>query len=158
MREIIQTRSQAQFLRLAALLVVIVLGLALRRFGYAVDLPFVVVKYGGSALWGAMVYLLVALIVARSRPAVLAIIALFIAISVELFRLYHTTLARRVSADHGRRAAAWPDILAVEYAGLCNRHRRGLGRRSRPSGGDCSSPVSRPSHEAETIARLRVRP
>ncbi|AHG44997.1 membrane protein [Rhizobium leguminosarum bv. trifolii CB782] len=90
MREIIQTRSQAQFLRLAALLVVIVLGLALRRFGYAVDLPFVVVKYGGSALWGAMVYLLVALIVARSRPAVLAIIALFIAISVELFRLYHT--------------------------------------------------------------------
>ncbi|MDR9777285.1 DUF2809 domain-containing protein [Rhizobium hidalgonense] len=90
MREIIQTRSQAQFLRLAALLVVIVLVLALRRFGYAVDLPFVVVKYGGSALWGAMVYLLVALIVARSRPAVLAIIALFIAISVELFRLYHT--------------------------------------------------------------------
>ncbi|MDR9805090.1 ribosomal maturation YjgA family protein [Rhizobium hidalgonense] len=90
MREIIQTRSQAQFLRLAALLVVIVLVLALRRFGYAVDLPFVVVKYGGSALWGAMVYLLVALIVARSRPAVLAIVALFIAISVELFRLYHT--------------------------------------------------------------------
>ncbi|MBB4190111.1 hypothetical protein GGE45_000496 [Rhizobium aethiopicum] len=90
MREIIQTYSQARFLRLAALFAVIVLGLALRRFGYAVDLPFVVVKYGGSALWGAMVYLLVALIVARSRPAFLAIIALFIAISVELFRLYHT--------------------------------------------------------------------
>ncbi|OHV20853.1 MULTISPECIES: DUF2809 domain-containing protein [Rhizobium] len=90
MHEIIQPRSQAQLLRLAALLVVIVLGLALRRFGYAADLPFIVVKYGGSALWGAMVYLLVALFVARSRPAIIAAMALFIAISVELFRLYHT--------------------------------------------------------------------
>jgi hypothetical protein len=90
LRDIVQTRIQARFLRLAALLVVIALGLALRRFGYAVDLPFVVVKYGGSALWGAMVYLLVALIVARSRPAIHAVIAMAIAISVELFRLYHT--------------------------------------------------------------------
>ncbi|MBB3138899.1 hypothetical protein FHS26_006679 [Rhizobium pisi] len=64
MREIIQTRSRPQLLRLAALLLVIVLGLALRRFGYAVDLPFIVVKYGGSALWGAMVYLLLALFLA----------------------------------------------------------------------------------------------
>ncbi|UWU29939.1 DUF2809 domain-containing protein [Rhizobium sp. WSM1274] len=89
MRKIIQARSP-QFLRLAALFLVIVLGLVLRRFGYAADLPFTVVKYGGSALWGAMVYLLVALYVARSRPTAIAITALFIAISVELFRLYHT--------------------------------------------------------------------
>ncbi|OWV82971.1 hypothetical protein ATY75_26580 [Rhizobium sp. N122] len=90
MLEFIQMRTQAQFLRLAALLVVIVLGLALRRFGYAIDLPFIVVKYGGSALWAAMVYLLVALFVARARPAIIAVMALFIAIAVELFRLYHT--------------------------------------------------------------------
>lgn len=89
MREIIQTRS-SQFLRLAALLFVIALGLAIRRFGYAVDLPFVVVKYGGSALWGAMVYLLLAFLFARLRPATIAVIALFVAICVELFRLYHT--------------------------------------------------------------------
>ncbi|MGO7093356.1 DUF2809 domain-containing protein [Rhizobium leguminosarum] len=89
MRKIIQTRSP-QLLRLAALFFVIVLGLVLRRFGYAAGLPFIVVKYGGSALWGAMVYLLVALFVTRSRPAVIAVTALFIAISVELFRLYHT--------------------------------------------------------------------
>ncbi|MGR9344545.1 ribosomal maturation YjgA family protein [Rhizobium leguminosarum] len=89
MRKIIQTRSP-QFLPLAALFLVIVLGLVLRRFGYAAGLPFIVVKYGGSALWGAMVYLLVALFVARPRPAVIAVTALFIAISVELFRLYHT--------------------------------------------------------------------
>lgn len=37
-----------------------------------------------------MVYLLVALFIARSRPAAIAVTALFIAISVELFRLYHT--------------------------------------------------------------------
>lgn len=66
LRKIIQIRSP-QFLRLAALFLVIVLGLVLRRFGYAVDLPFIVVKYGGSALWGAMVYLLVALFVTSSR-------------------------------------------------------------------------------------------
>ncbi|MCJ9695386.1 DUF2809 domain-containing protein [Rhizobium sp. PRIMUS64] len=89
MRKIIQTRSP-QFLPLAALFLVIVLGLVLRRFGYAAGLPFIVVKYGGSAHWGAMVYLLVALFVTRSRPAVIAVTALFIAISVELFRLYHT--------------------------------------------------------------------
>lgn len=89
MRKIIQICSP-QFLRLAALFLVIVLGLVLRRFGYAVDLPFLVVKYGGSALWGAMVYLLVALFVTSSRPAAISVTALFIAISVELFRLYHT--------------------------------------------------------------------
>ncbi|MBX4974899.1 DUF2809 domain-containing protein [Rhizobium lentis] len=90
MREIIEIRSRRQRLRLAALLLVIVLGLALRRFGYGADLPFVVVKYGGSVLWGAMVYLLVAMFFARSRRVVIAGIALFIVISVELFRLYHT--------------------------------------------------------------------
>ena len=90
MHEIIPTRSRVQFRRLATLLLVILLGLALRRFGYAIELPFIVVKYGGSALWGAMVYVLVALLVGRSRPAVFAVIALAIAIAVELFRLYHT--------------------------------------------------------------------
>lgn len=69
---------------------IIAAGLVLRRFGYAVKLPSVVVNYGASALWGAMVYLLIALIAARSRPAVIAVTALFIAISLELFRLYHT--------------------------------------------------------------------
>ncbi|PDS28146.1 DUF2809 domain-containing protein [Rhizobium phaseoli] len=82
-------RRQAQ--RAVALLAVIVAGLILRGFGYAAGLPFVIVKYGGSALWGAMVYLLVGLFAARSRPAIFAVIALFLAISVELFRLYHTS-------------------------------------------------------------------
>ncbi|MBB4251096.1 hypothetical protein FHT69_001908 [Rhizobium sp. BK008] len=157
MRAIIQTRSRAQFLRLAALLLVIVLGLALRRFGYAADLPFVVVKYGGSALWGAMVYLLVSLIAARSRRAVIAVTALLIAISVELFRLYHAPWldAFRLTTA-GALLLGRMDIFVLEYAGLCHRHRRSLRLRSRPS-------VKRPRrsfapHEADATARLRARP
>lgn len=83
---------QAQ--RLAALLVIIVSGLALRRFGYAAGLPFLLVKYGGSLLWGSMVYVLLALAVtaltARMPPAGIAASALAVAICVEVFRLYHT--------------------------------------------------------------------
>ncbi|EJB03156.1 hypothetical protein FHX14_006426 [Rhizobium sp. BK619] len=90
MRENIQIRSGEQVFRFAAVLVVIALGLLLRRFGYAAELPFIIVNYGASALWGAMVYLLVTLFVASSRPAILAVIAMAIAIAVELFRLYHT--------------------------------------------------------------------
>ncbi|MBB3310674.1 hypothetical protein FHT78_002418 [Rhizobium sp. BK196] len=91
LRKMIQ---RTQGLRLMLLIVIIVLGLALRRFGYAIDLPFFIVKYGGSLLWGSMVYFLLAFAVgglsARIRPAGIAIIAFAIAICVELFRLYHT--------------------------------------------------------------------
>lgn len=52
-----------QVRRFAVLLLIIVSGLTLRRFGYAADLLFLVVKYGGSLLWGAMVYFLLALAV-----------------------------------------------------------------------------------------------
>ena len=45
---------------LAGAMTVVVCGLCLRAFGYDVGLPFVAVKYGGSVLWGAMVYLLLA--------------------------------------------------------------------------------------------------
>ncbi|OWV68139.1 hypothetical protein ATY76_14630 [Rhizobium sp. R339] len=85
-------RMQAQ--RLAALFVIILSGLALRRFGYAADLPFFLVKYGGSLLWGSMVYVLLALavtaLIARVPPAAIAALALAVAICVEFFRLYHT--------------------------------------------------------------------
>jgi len=64
--------------------------LALRRFGYAANLPFAVVKYGGSILWGAMVYWLLATIFVSSRPFRIAAVALILAVAVELFRLWHT--------------------------------------------------------------------
>ena len=41
------------------IIAVIVIGVTLRLTGYEVGLPYSVVKYGGSLLWGVMVYLLV---------------------------------------------------------------------------------------------------
>ncbi|MDE1994315.1 MAG: DUF2809 domain-containing protein [Rhizobiaceae bacterium] len=71
-------------------IIVIACGLALRRFGYDFGLPFVVVKYGGSMLWGAMVYLLLALFSGGRGRTKLAAIALVVAVFVEFFRLLHT--------------------------------------------------------------------
>lgn len=68
---------------------IIVCGLGLRKFGPGLGLPFPVVKYGGSILWGAMVFFLVAISACRlPRPRVV-LIAAAIAIGVELFRLVH---------------------------------------------------------------------
>lgn len=76
--------------RLAMGIAIIAAGLALRRYGYGLNLPFVVVKYGGSALWGAMVYFLIAVLAPNSRRASIACAAMVISTAVELFRLYHT--------------------------------------------------------------------
>ncbi|MBR0870524.1 DUF2809 domain-containing protein [Bradyrhizobium tropiciagri] len=71
-------------------LAVIACGLALRRFGFPLGLPAFAVKYGGSLLWGTMVFFLVALLLPRRPRRQVALIALGIAILVELFRLVHT--------------------------------------------------------------------
>ncbi|WP_422387294.1 DUF2809 domain-containing protein [Agrobacterium vaccinii] len=72
-----------------AVCVVIVVGLALRRYGYTVGLPFIVVKYGGSVLWGSMVYLLVATILPRRKRGLAVAVACVVAIVVEAIRLVH---------------------------------------------------------------------
>lgn len=76
--------------RLLATIAVILVGLVLRRFGYDFGLPFIVVKYGGSVLWGGMVFLLVAFIAGTQRVVPLAVVGLAIAVAVEFSRLYHT--------------------------------------------------------------------
>jgi Protein of unknown function (DUF2809) len=74
---------------LAAACGVIIAGLGLRRFGYDIGLPFVVVKYGGSILWGSMVFLLVAsLLPCRNRRTAI-FVACSVAVVVELIRLVH---------------------------------------------------------------------
>jgi hypothetical protein len=70
-------------------LTVIISGLALRGFGLGVGLPALVVKYGGSMLWGTMVFFLVALAAPRRSWLSVAAISALIAVSVELFRLVH---------------------------------------------------------------------
>ena len=68
---------------------IIVVGLALRGFGIGLGLPALVVKYGGSILWGTMGFFLVAIAASRlSRPGI-ALMSAGIALCVELFRLVH---------------------------------------------------------------------
>ncbi|MFK3693227.1 DUF2809 domain-containing protein [Agrobacterium tumefaciens] len=74
---------------LAAAAIVIICGLCLRAFGYEVGLPFVAVKYGGSVLWGAMVYLLLAAVLPSRWHGYKVHIAVLIAVVVELIRLVH---------------------------------------------------------------------
>lgn len=68
---------------------VILCGLVLRRYGYAVGLPFMVVKYGGSILWGSMVYLLIAAVLPLEPRRLAIILAVIVAIAVECIRLIH---------------------------------------------------------------------
>jgi hypothetical protein len=68
---------------------IIVCGLALRRYGFGLGLSSFVVKYGGSILWGTMVFFLVAMAGSNLSRGRIALIAAAIAICVELFRLVH---------------------------------------------------------------------
>jgi hypothetical protein len=65
-------------------------GLALRLYGQGLGFPAFVIKYGGSLLWGTMVFLLVATIASGLSRRSVALVAAVIAIGVELFRLVHT--------------------------------------------------------------------
>jgi hypothetical protein len=81
-------RMRARALYLAAGLAIIGAGLTLRFV--PVGLPSGIVKYGGSALWGAMVYCLVAVLLPGRRTRAILIVAGTIALLVELSRLIHT--------------------------------------------------------------------
>ena len=83
------TASPAFIIRASLCLVIIVSGLALRGFGFSLGLSAFIVKYGGSLLWAAMVYFLVAMAASRSSRLNLAFISAVIAVGVELFRLIH---------------------------------------------------------------------
>lgn len=75
--------------RFFAAIAVIATGTTLRLTGYEAGLPYGFVKYGGSLLWGVMVYLLVtASLPGRPRSQLLFSVA--IAVVAELLRLYHT--------------------------------------------------------------------
>jgi hypothetical protein len=69
---------------------IIVCGLALRRYGLSLGLPPSIVKYGGSILWGTMVFFLVAIAASSLSRRSIASIAALVAVGAELFRLVHT--------------------------------------------------------------------
>jgi hypothetical protein len=83
-------RKSLILVRALLCLSVIVCGLTLRGIGLQLGFPAFVVKYGGSLLWGTMVFLLVAIAAPGWSLRNMALIALAIAIGVELSRLVHT--------------------------------------------------------------------
>jgi hypothetical protein len=76
--------------RLGMALAIIACGVVLRLGGYEIGLPYFLVKYGGSTLWGAMVFFLIAMLLPRQPLGRLAILAIVIAALTEFSRLYHT--------------------------------------------------------------------
>jgi hypothetical protein len=76
---------------LFAAILTISAGLCLRRYGYDFGFSFLIVKYGGSILWGSMVYFIVAAILFRFPDRFSIALALATAVLVEFFRLYHTS-------------------------------------------------------------------
>jgi len=102
-------------------------GLALRLLGPGLGFPAFVVKYGGSLLWGTMVFFLVAIVASRWTRRSVVMIAAVIAVGVESFRLVHTpwldsfrlTLAGALLL--GRVFSPW-DILAYGMASRSGRY------------------------------------
>ena len=79
----------AMIMRAGLWLLIIASGLALRRLGPGLGLPFFFVKYGGSVLRGTMGFFLVAIAAPPRSPLAIALISATVAICVELFRLVH---------------------------------------------------------------------
>ncbi len=76
--------------RLLAALVVIASGVLLRRYGLAHRIPAFYVHYGYLALWAAMVYFVVALLL-RSRPQrQILFVTVLVCALVEVSKLSHT--------------------------------------------------------------------
>ena len=137
----IKASTSLRIRRLGIALAIIACGLGLRLGGYDIGLPYVLVKYGGSTLWGAMVFFLIATLLPRQPLGRLAFLALVIAALTEFSRLYHTpwldefrlTLAGGLLLG---RIFSWWNIVAyaigIVIAGLLeNRH---LARVSKQAG------------------------
>ncbi|CAL75766.1 conserved hypothetical protein; putative membrane protein [Bradyrhizobium sp. ORS 278] len=75
---------------LVAALTVIALGLALRFYGLSLGLSAFIVKYGGSALWATMVYMLLVALLPLLSWRRIGGLALAVAVAVEASRLIHT--------------------------------------------------------------------
>lgn len=80
---------RALIIRACLCLAIVISGLTLRRHGFGLGLPAAIVKYGGSILWGAMVFFVAAIAAPRLSRGNVALISAVIAICVELFRLVH---------------------------------------------------------------------
>src|ERR1700687_1485866 len=82
-----ETFEAALIARASLCLSIIICGLALRGFGFSLGLPPYFVKYGGSLLWGTMVFFIVAIAGSSLSRRSIALIAAAIVVCVEVFRL-----------------------------------------------------------------------
>jgi hypothetical protein len=104
-------------IRACLCLTVIISGLGLRGFGLGLGMPAFFVKYGGSVLWGTMVFFLMAMAASNLSRQRIALISAAIAVCVELFRLVHAPwldafrLTTAGALLLGRIFSAW-DMLA----------------------------------------------
>lgn len=89
----------------------IAVGILLRTL--PLGLPRLVVKYGGSILWGVMLYWVIAALLPRLHPLRNGAVSVTIAILVELSRLYHTT-----GLDSFRSTMAGKLLLGKHFAVL----------------------------------------
>lgn len=136
----IKASTSLRMRRLAIALVIIFCGVTLRLGGYEIGLPYFLVKYGGSTLWGAMVFFLFAALLPGHSVGRLAVLSLVSAALIEFSRLYHTpwlddfrlTLAGALLLG---RIFSWWNILAyavgIALAALSEARR--LTRSDRPS-------------------------
>lgn len=136
----IKASTSLRMRRLAIALVIILCGASLRLGGYEIGLPYFLVKYGGSTLWGAMVFFLFAALLPGHSVGRLAVLSLVSAALIEFSRLYHTpwlddfrlTLAGALLLG---RIFSWWNILAyavgIALAALSEARR--LTRSDRPS-------------------------
>jgi hypothetical protein len=86
----IKARRDYRVRRMLIALAVIAGGLTLRLTGYDIGLPYVLVKYGGSILWGMMVFWVVGVLFPGLFVIRIALIAVIVALLTEFSRLYHT--------------------------------------------------------------------
>jgi hypothetical protein len=87
--QLTQSNGATRIVRACLWLLIVAAGLALRKFGPGLGLSFPLVKYGGSILWGTMVFFAAGLAAPTRSRSGLALIAALVAVGVELFRLVH---------------------------------------------------------------------
>ncbi|MFN3719070.1 MAG: DUF2809 domain-containing protein [Rhizobium rhizophilum] len=86
----IKASTSLRIRRLGIALAIIACGVVLRLGGYDIGLPYLLIKYGGSTLWGAMVFFLLATLLPRQPLVRVALIAIVVAALTEFSRFYHT--------------------------------------------------------------------
>lgn len=114
--EIVPMRRN-RILYAAAIFAVIAAGLASRRFPG--QLPAVLGKYPGDALWALMIYLIVGFIRPRWTSLAVAGVALGICFAVEFGQLYHAPwidTVRRTTVGHLVLGSAFGSVDLIAYA------------------------------------------